>query len=534
MKSEFNEKWHVNNEGYPDICQAEKRGCPFKDFEHQPTRELALEVYEESQRNLSYGREYNFPKYALGTAIASIEKANKKAERAGIDERFTYSINEYSITKPDDNGFLRTEDRVSLKLNTPSISHEGWTFVGKMEWDEESGLITKLAPGQTLNDRPETELCDVCKKVRHRNNTYIVSNGSEQRQVGSNCLQQFMGIRPAGLWMLDFEEEFKEKIDQDLPNHEGSRNARYSTEEILLYGLAISNERGWVSKGLAMQSGALSTSSILDTILSSGKKTTEQVELLDRTRIGATNESTKAQLKAVLESVKEMSGDSDFSVNLKKLVESETVSNKNIPLLLSAIGVHQAANRKKIEKKVLLNSEWQGTKGEKLPPREVTVTSVRQVPNYSGRYGAPDTSTVISFRDNDGNVYKSFYSGSRNMKEGEKIEITSATVKDHSEWQGAKETMITRIKVKSVRPEIYPPTELKKDSPFADTWTVDELTESSKKANSSLKSEMKKKAGKGQWDRIYDQPYDPDLIKEYAERREAISVDYETRYHELA
>jgi hypothetical protein len=62
--------------------------------------------------------------------------------------------------------------------------------------------------------------------------------------------------------------------------------------------------------------------------------------------------------------------------------------------------------------------------------------------NYGG-------SQVLTFKDNNDNIYVSFYSGKDDYEDSvnEKF-ILTGTVKDHKEFNGIKQTILNRIIVK--------------------------------------------------------------------------------------
>src|SRR5665647_2958143 len=95
---------------------------------------------------------YDIPSARLHDAIAKIDAANRKLERAGIENRFTYQTQEYLKTStrdaygyPQDTYELRTK----LTLSEPEIAYNGWEFVAALDATEH-GFIARTAPGQDL------------------------------------------------------------------------------------------------------------------------------------------------------------------------------------------------------------------------------------------------------------------------------------------------------------------------------------------------------------------------------------------------
>ena len=82
-------------------------------------------------------------------------------------------------------------------------------------------------------------------------------------------------------------------------------------------------------------------------------------------------------------------------------------------------------------------SNWIGEIKERL---ELEV-KVLKVSEFEGRYGR---GTRFEFLDNDGNILVWFTNSAKDMKENGQYKIRG-TVKDHSEWQGCKQTIINRV-----------------------------------------------------------------------------------------
>src|SRR5690242_5010675 len=96
--------------------------------------QFATERHGESDVDLAGPAEVDepaLPRYTLlasliPTAEARIEKANRRLERAGIEDRFGYEVGEHYVVQGEDghNRFVR-----DLTLSHPSISYDGWEFV---------------------------------------------------------------------------------------------------------------------------------------------------------------------------------------------------------------------------------------------------------------------------------------------------------------------------------------------------------------------------------------------------------------------
>lgn len=84
-------------------------------------------------------------------------------------------------------------------------------------------------------------------------------------------------------------------------------------------------------------------------------------------------------------------------------------------------------------------SEWVGKVGEKISPTVVTITRIGHI---EGRYGL---TTIYTFKDANSNIYVWFTSTNFQKDVGDTFSIV-ASVKDHTEYNGVKQTKIIRVK----------------------------------------------------------------------------------------
>jgi hypothetical protein len=393
--------------------------------------------------------EYEFPRHLETAAVASIEAANKRAARAGITERFTYELEHFDAPVPDSPGEF--EARTRLKLNRPTVKRDGWTFVATLTWDEEAGLVTRTVPGATLLDRPEARRCDVCKSNRDRRDTYVVQRGgAEELQVGSNCLQQFMGIGPSGLWMLGFEPDVDDDPDKEDRGYGGHADRRWSSERALAVTLALVEEQGWISRTRARDTEGMpghrsATADLVSVILANSGRGRDFQTMREQVLAKAADLADDA--RELLDFARTLEGDSDYETNLRAVAGPDTVAAANLPLLASAVAARNARREREVRQERAARaaevSRHVGAEGDKLPAFDARVLSVRTI---DGAYG---TTTLFTFMDEAGNVFKWFASGNKTSLASIDDTVTVAgTVKKHDEFRGVAETVLTRARVK--------------------------------------------------------------------------------------
>ena len=85
-------------------------------------------------------------------------------------------------------------------------------------------------------------------------------------------------------------------------------------------------------------------------------------------------------------------------------------------------------------------SEWVGEEKERL--RDLSVT-VKGLSGFNGNYG---WTSVITFEDEDENIFVWFTSKELSIAIGENVTLTG-TVKEHKTYKGIKQTILTRCKI---------------------------------------------------------------------------------------
>ena len=394
---------------------------------------------------------YTFDASRAHEAVKRIEKANKRLERAGIAERFTYTTEEF-VEERTVKGVRGHVLRHRITLNHPELSYGGWTFVAAVDHTK-AGAITRVAPGQSLNGwRPEDSLCEHCGKARHRTSTYIVQNeNGERRQVGSGCMEGFLGVRPQGLWAMTYDlEEPAPDTDSEGVEHASSADAVTPTRDLIATALAVSDGgKDYWSQSAANMYERESTSSATRWAMIGATLGRD-----DAREQAAIQERAKAYLDdgtadEVLRAAQEIDGDNDYATNMRVIASGEWVSTKHTGLAVSAIGVWNRARKLEIERK----QKAESAKGFIAAPKEkvadvgATITKVRHIEqNYGYR---PTTGTLILMRTADGHEVKWFSSRMQSdVKVGQEVRV-SGTVKANEEYQGVDQTVLTRAKLVS-------------------------------------------------------------------------------------
>lgn len=262
--------------------------------------------------------------------------------------------------------------------------------------------------------------CEHCTSNRRRNKTVMLQDASgAYKQVGTSCIREFTGIDAADIISLyasvgDIYQEELRLTEERVPKSPYTGTVNY-----LAHCIKMISENGYnkeVTKYKAHESARTSH---------------------------ATPELT-AQAQAIIDFYAVTDFDNDgFNNNIKTALTCEYSKISGFvayaPIAYQkALEVIAERERKDAENAV---SEWQGTPGEKI------TTDVEYVRSYSyesdyGRYGT--TQYIHIFKDAAGNVYK--WNTGKHIENAEHITITG-TIKAHSEYDGQKQTVLTRCKL---------------------------------------------------------------------------------------
>jgi hypothetical protein len=381
---------------------------------------------------------YSFPSSKLDEAVAKIEKANRKLTRAGLEGEFGYTTSTYIKTDPKTGEHY---EMTRLELNRPPVKIGGWDFVASVDKAPNNDFITRVLPGQDLNGyRPDAQECEHCGSTRRRNTTYLLrSEDGSLRQVGSNCLEPFLGVKPKGLWALNYDPEENEPFyDKESPIPKSDKVL--PLEDTIAMALAVSDDGArYVSKTKAYEYGGTSTAeSVMNSFYSSSVDA------------HVDHEPYREKAKEIISSVN-FEGDSDYNTNMRTVLGGEWVSNKHVGLAVSAVGAYQRQkffNEKKTEPKSV---GFLGEPKDKIKDVKVTVKRVDHYENdYSYTGGMQSRLIMVT---EDGKEVKWQASSYQDLKQGDKLLLTGGSVKGHGTFNGNDQTIITRTKFAQLKEE---------------------------------------------------------------------------------
>lgn len=456
-------RFHVNPDtGDVGVCRAETEPCPYI---HGGSKEEARKNYEKSMSGSlfpssdNFGKtsgttEYTIPEHEIENARKIIDRTNRKLERLGISDRFTAEEEKFTTVETDDYGVPEARDFYRIRLNTPSISYGGYTFLAVVD-REDGGLVTRTGSDVDLKGwRPENQECEHCGQKRHRSKTYLIQDrNGERHQIGSTCVEAYLGMKPEGLWALSSTPLEKLTDDEEFQksyNHGPTLRPRDYT---LAMALAVSHDGdNFVSRRTANEYQMSSTS---DDILEAMEGTDPEkrdwrIEMHQKAQ-EYINDGKR--IKELRQQIEDMDGGSDYSENLKTIANGEWVSPRATSTLVSILGF----DRKRRQNESVRKIEKSWVPGFSAPPGtsvkgmkvKVVKNDVREEYDIHARCNVFRSRVVM--RDEKGHQLIWWASREIKVDADDEVELKGGSVKKNDQYNGVDQTVLTRVKVDEKR-----------------------------------------------------------------------------------
>lgn len=420
------------------------------------------EVETPAGETVEQHRTFEVHENRLAEAKKLVAKASKKAERYGLagygltvselKERPVYAF--HPLHGPDKTRVLGYEGYYTVEVTGVMPRFEGWSFVATIDHEEEVP-ISRPVPGVEvdLGDfRARAAECDYCGKRRQRSNVYVFQHEDGRlQQVGSSCLVPFFGVKVSAMmqWLSDGSMAGMDELKESAGSEGyGGGPSRVSVAELMRVACAAEQISGFRSKASVQYSNDRAT--INDALVylfpSQAKADAEWVRYLGGKADWAAAEEKAA---AVLAWAQQQDGSSEYAANLRALAGAESVKAfGNSGLLVSAIGGYNREQGLIAEREVAAAAEWVGVeKGKVTVVGKVAMT--RRMAGWG--YHSSDRELVVVAGTVDGKParIKWWASSVTGLDEGDAVTLTG-TVKAHEEYQGKKETVVTRAKFEAV------------------------------------------------------------------------------------
>lgn len=318
----------------------------------------------------------------------------------------------------------------SLKLGeyTPIAVLEHNAIIGQKE-----NIIHKIIEGVEIpaKYRATKSICEHCNSNRMRNKTVLLQDAQGNiKQVGTTCIKEYTGIDGN-----DIIEAYK-----DIQNIIINNNYLYVDNEQLYKYPKYANTIDYLSN-------------CIELIKTKGyNKNDTKIDAWNNIVIDqyvTKNEEYKELAKQIIEYFMAHNFENDFMHNIKIYLSNDYTKQSGF-VAYAYIAYEKEIEYQNRQKKENAISEYVGGIGQKIQ----TELTLKNIHFYETSYNGYDTTiqNIFIFEDKDGNIYKWNTSNGLNDKKGNSINkgdklTLKGTIKEHTEYNGQKQTVLTRCKV---------------------------------------------------------------------------------------
>lgn len=317
------------------------------------------------------------------------------------------------------------------------------TAVLKAATNEKGEPVNSVYPfGDTIDEellakyRNADLRCDHCGTKHRRAKCVVLTDNvtGEEKMVGTTCLKDYIGYTLANT-VMGYQDVYDILIDNKEPfimeDDFGKYTACYDVEKYLAYCIKAVENYGYVK--------------------ADGKEPTKEVADNGYRKNAPIEDKYIETAKTVIKFFKELDDKyvDNFVWNTKLRLEGAQVITYADGIVAYAYVLYKkikeridADNKKKEEAE---KTKFVGTIGQKI-----TVNAVCElITSWTNAYRA--WVRLYKFTDADGNIYTWKTSGNFYLQdfETDRFEITG-TIKEHTEFNGVKQTELTRVKVKAL------------------------------------------------------------------------------------
>lgn len=408
-----------------------------------------------------------------------LDRLAKKAERYGVP--FSYTVGEehpqqvavYAID------FINNEQSVDqvytvaaidIDLNCEGfVKANGWKVLAHIEHGDKGNIVNAFGVEIDPAWYTAPARCDHCGTNRNRAVTFIVEHeDGTRRQVGKSCLKDYTGIAPSVALM------WAEVVDL-FPDLDCSREQWSERRPTPMLETRVVLAHAWDSikaKGYRKSDDRDSTrDAVIDLLKKDAIPSEEGVKaageliawLIER---GQKGDAENAELTALWKEVshgEEDDGDprywnrareinnawdhvSDLEMNCVPYARSGYLKANGIGRLCYIPVAYKKFMERKARAEALeaaraasaASSNYVGKVGDRI---DFLAVRAEFITSWETQYGH---TFLYKFTDENGNVYVWFASGAFEERPGMKVR---GTVKNHSERDGVKQTILTRCKV---------------------------------------------------------------------------------------
>lgn len=407
---------------------------------------------------------FRIPEEKYEKAVKKIDSANKRLTKLGIDERFDMQVEKTfeEKTRTDPETGIKSkyaEVFYNIELSEPKLSYDGYEFQAVMN-AEGKGFIVRSSPEVELGgERPDSMYCEHCGHNRRRAKTYLIKGpDGETKQIGSRCVEAYLGVRPDGLWALEYD--FEDQIGGTGGDGSGKRHD--SVDETLAMALVVSES----GDNYVSSSYGDSTSDEVYDIRFGGHGVDANWRSEMWGKVIEMRDNGK-EVKKLKKKIMDAEPNNDYIRNLQAAVSDDYASVSSQNIIVSSVSILKREERmRKIEeekekrrkmKEEMFKPGHLGQPEDKLKNMSYELMDVKSFESYD-YYGNSVTKYVTTMRDDEGRKLTYFASEDITDRKDEngKVSFTSGRISKHDSYDGQDQTVMSymRMKKKKVQEEV--------------------------------------------------------------------------------
>ena len=363
-----------------------------------------------------------------------LAKLNRRAAKLGL-EPFVLTILKDFTKLMGEKGSEVLVDYVEATLTGPIIKINGWEFIAKLELSDSGVVVYNINPGVEIpaSIKQDAGECEHCHSARQRKDTFVLRHDSgEFKQVGRQCLKDYLGYHgtPEQILMLaQISYEVHNCNEPDEVDLMSAGTYRLPGKTFIVYSCAACRLYGYKNRAMVEES--------FHPVMTTGDAAWVSYvsKTPDELRKSITEEDQK-QASDVCKWINALPGNNDYENNLKVLL-NDGVSYFGRNILASAVPSYIRSTESS-QKDSLINDYF----GEIGKRKEMNLTFIGRS-SFDTEFGIM---SIMRFRSEDGKlaVWKTTSGWNKDVAPGCSCRV-KATVKEHSEYKGFKQTILSRV-----------------------------------------------------------------------------------------
>lgn len=325
---------------------------------------------------------------------------------------------------------------IEIKGECPNIP--GYNLLGTIKDEPEVGIILNSLnkDNPVPNDYRYLPIsCDHCNTTHRRVFAFVIQNEEETLSIGRHCFGEFTGSNNNILAAIDntmlmeslFGSFSFDEYDGDQEQYSSSFKKMYEIDTIIAHAWNETREsKGYVARNQNDEL-AYNTPDAVSYRVSDPKG-----------KIKYTPEDM-TQAKVIIEFIKAMPADNEYTRNIQAFVCAQAVQYKRIGFVASAVSIWYRHIKSQMNLPIG-ESNYIGSIGDKIINTKIKIIATKIV---DGMYGSKQ---MVKMMDTTGNIITWWNSSNTFYDVGFETNIKSAKVKSHEVYNNQKQTTVSHVK----------------------------------------------------------------------------------------